>query len=145
MLRVNKINPRYTSVLVTGDIFEEDYKENGFVISSDYTKGKVKPWQKVIAVGSMVKDIKPGDMVMISFERYRKRKIPVNSVKSDMDIDNPIIKEFIPYVYVEDKPDHTVKEIMLDDRDILYTFEGKEVAGPPQSAQIITPSSKIIL
>ena len=37
-------------------------------------KGTVKPYQKVVTVGSMVREAKPGDVVMIDPSSYIKKK-----------------------------------------------------------------------
>lgn len=124
MLHIKKIKPLFTSIVTTADKFTEDLTENGFIVA---TKGDLKLWQKVIAIGSSVRDIKPGDMVMINADNYVVRKYDKNSLQNDMD-NNPKVKFNFNFVTIDDKDGNPQECLLLNDRDILYSFEGEERA-----------------
>ena len=80
MLHIKEIKPLFTNILTTGNKYEEDEKQNGLIIAK---KGDLKLYQTVMAVGSMVRDVKVGDQVMINPKNYAVKKYDPNSVKED--------------------------------------------------------------
>lgn len=135
MLRIKKIHPLFTSIITTGDVFEEDYYENGLIKAA---KGNLKPWQRVIAVGTSVRDIKEGDLVMVNLENYVVRKYNKDSIQNDMD-NNPSLSLKMNWVVMDDEHGESKDCLLLNDRDVLYVFEGEE------SADIIINKPKIIV
>lgn len=123
-LHIKSIKPLFTSIVTTGDKFEEDVVVAG-IIQQDQKKGDLKLYQKVIAVGSAVRDIQVGDLVMINPINYVHRKYSKNSVQNDMD-NNPILSIDIPTVAVDDEKGNTQECLLLNDRDIRFVFEGEE-------------------
>jgi len=136
MLKIKEIKPLFTSILTTGDKYEKDVKEGGIITNK---KGDLKLYQKVLAVGSSVRDIKVGDMIMFSPKDYVVMKYDPNSVKNDMDM-NKVVKMNLPWVTVI-KDDKTEDCLLLKDRDVLFVFEGEEVV----ESDILIPDSKLIL
>lgn len=136
MLKIKTLKPLFTSILTTGDKYEEDVKENGIITNK---KGDLKLYQKVLAVGTSVRDIKVGDQVMFSPKDYVVMKYDPNSVKNDMDM-NKVVKMNLPWVKVDDEEGKPQDCLLLKDRDILFVFEGEEV-----SDSIILPETKIYL
>ena len=121
-LHIKKIKPLYSNVLVTGDKYEEDMIEGGIVTSS---KGDLKLYQKVLAVGSLVRDIQVGYTVMFSPKNYAIMQYEENSIKNDMGM-NKVVKWNMPWVTVEDENGNPQDCLMLTDRDIQFVFEGEE-------------------
>lgn len=140
MLKINKIRPLRTNMVVTGDRYEEDmYDDHGIIEAS---KGDLKQYQTVLEVGPMVRDIKPGDKVMINFMHFAVMQYDKNSLKEDMGMQK--IKEFRFNWINLYEDDNTFKEcLFIDQQDVTYAFEGKEVQGVKNL--IITPGKKIIL
>lgn len=122
MLHIKKIKPLFTSIVTTGDRYTEDCKEGGIVVSN---KGDLKLYQKVLAVGPLVRDIKVGDTVMINAANYAVRKFTPNSVQNDMD-NNPVLTYRFNWVTIDDNNGNPKDCLFLTDRDILYVFEGEE-------------------
>jgi hypothetical protein len=135
MLHIKKVKPLFTSIITTGDKFEKDYVENGFVTAN---KGDLKLWQKVIAIGSLVRDIEVGDMVMINPAGYAKKKYNKNSLQNDLD-NNPIITYEFPWVTIEEEEGVEKECLLLSDRDIQYVFEGEE------KPDLIIPGKKMLI
>ena len=138
MLKIKTIKPLFTSIVTTGDKFEKDVTVGG-IIQQDQKKGDLKLYQKVLAVGSAVRDIKVGDMVMINPIAYVRKKYPKESVQNDMD-NNPTLSINIPTVPVTDKKGNTQECLLLTDRDIQFVFEGEEV-----NESIIIPEKKKLI
>lgn len=122
MIHIKKIKPLFTSVVTTGDKFEKDMVEGGIIIAR---KGDLKLWQKVIAVGTSVRDIKEGDLVMINADHYVTKKYSKDSIQNDID-NNPILGYKFNWVTIDDEKGNPKECLLLNDRDILYSFEGEE-------------------
>lgn len=122
MLKIKKIKPLFTSIVTTGDRFTEDQKQNGLIIAS---QGDLKMWQKVLFVGTSVRDIAVGDMVMINAENYAVKKYDKNSIQNDLD-NNKTITYAFNWVTITDDTGEEKDCLLLNDRDILYAFEGEE-------------------
>jgi co-chaperonin GroES (HSP10) len=137
MIHIKKIKPLFTSIVTTGEKFEKDMSEGGIIVAR---KGDLKLWQKVIAVGSSVRDVKVGDMVMIKPENYAVKKYSKDSIQNDMD-NNPILSYRFNWVNIEDEAGNTKECLLLNDRDIAYAFEGEE----KEDNIIIPNTNKIIL
>ena len=139
MLHIKKIRPLFTNILTTGDKYEKDEKQNGLIIAK---KGDLKLYQTVIAVGSMVRDVKSGDKVMINPKNYQVTKYDPNSVKEDMGM-NKIIGYNMPWVTIDDEEGNLQECLLLIDRDVEFVFEGEEEEDP--SNNIIMPRKSIIV
>lgn len=138
MLKIKTIKPLFTSIVTTGDKFEKDVTVGG-IIQQDQKKGDLKLYQKVLAVGSAVRDIKIGDMVMINPIAYVRKKYSKDSVQNDMD-NNPTLSINIPTVPVTDEKGNTQECLLLTDRDIQFVFKGEEV-----NESIIIPEKKKLI
>ena len=120
MLKIKKVKPLFTKVITTASVFEEDDVKNGVIINP---KGTVKPYQRVVTIGGMVREIKVGDTVMINPVQYVKKKYSDNSLREDF-VDNPTIIVDIPTIEIDGVP-----HFMIEERDIdfvLEDFEEKE-------------------
>lgn len=116
MIEIKKIKPLFNSVVTTMDI-EEINQESEF-IDSEKQKGGLSPYQKVIAVGDIVKEIKVGDLVKINPSRFAKKQHQDNSLKNGIVSDNPVVAYNFPIVEINGNP-----ALLLYDRDIDYVVE----------------------
>lgn len=139
MLKIKTLKPLITNVLTTGDKYEEDMWENGIIVAN---KGDLKLYQKVLAIGSAVRDIKVGDQIMFSPQNYAVMKYDPNSLKNDMDM-NKVVKWNLPYVTLYDEEDKPYDCLLLTDRDIQFVFEGEEVQGSKNP--ILIPDNKKVI
>jgi hypothetical protein len=139
MLKIEEIKPRFTDILVTGNEYEHDEKENGLIVAK---KGDLKLYQTVLAVGSMIRDIKVGDQVMINPDGYKVTKYDPDSVKEDFGM-NKIIGYKMPWVVIDDTEGNHQRCLLLKDRDIEYVFVGKEVEESKET--LIMPKEKKLI
>lgn len=141
MLKIKKIKPLFTSIVTTGEKYSEDmYDEHGLI---ECKKGDLKTYQKVVAVGDMVRGINVGDQVMINVMNYAVRKYDPNSIKNDMDM-NKVIDFKFNWIQVDDEEGNPQDCLLLNDRDILFAFEGEEVQGA-KNPIIVPEKPKIIM
>lgn len=133
-MKINKIKPLFNRILVTADKYEDDIIENGIIRT---TKGTLKEYQKVLAVGSTVRDIKEGDLVLINPIRYAVKKHREGSLKDGVITDNPVVSYNFNLVEVGDKVN-----ILLYDSDIDYIIEDYEEDKP---SMIIKPKTKKLI
>lgn len=122
MLHIKKIKPLFTSIVTTADKFDKDMIEGGIIVAK---KGDLKLWQKVVAVGTVVRGIEVGDMVMINAANYAVRKFSKDSIQNDLD-NNPTLSYAFNWVTLDDEKGNPKDHLLLQDRDVLYVFEGEE-------------------
>lgn len=119
MLELRKIQPVFSQVLVTEELYGYDDVSHGGVIVN--VKGDVKQYQTVVAVGSDVTQVKPGDVVKINFARYAVFKEDPNSVKAIND--NKVVNIRLNEVEMTDTEGNSVMCFLIDQRDIQYILE----------------------
>ena len=136
MLHIKKIKPLFTSVVTTGDRFEKDMVSQGIIVAK---KDDLKLSQKVIAVGPAVRDVKEGDMVMIKVDNYAIKKYDKNSIQNDID-NNPSLGYAFNWVTIDNEKGEPEECLLLNDRDLLYSFEGEE-----KEESLITPGKATII
>lgn len=122
MLHVTKIKPLFDHLLITADRFEKDMIHSGVILAN---KGDLKLWQTVVAVGSVVRDIKVGDKVMINSNDFAVKKYNKNSVQNDLD-NNPVLTYNFPFETVDDEKGEPKDYLYISDRNVKYVFEGIE-------------------
>lgn len=132
-INVKKIKPLYTSIVTTMDKYEED-EYNGSLIDSTKTKGTLKEYQKVVAVGDLVKNIQVGDLVCINPSRYAVKKHKEGSLKDGVVTDNPVITYNFNVVELNGVP-----HLLLSDRDIEFIVEDYD------ETSIIVPEEKKLI
>lgn len=139
MLKVHDIRPVFNRVLTTANKYKEQQYTEGGLIDGTHLEGTAKEYQTVIKVGSAVREVKPGDVVLIDPTRYIKRRYSKDSIQNDLD-NNPIISIEIPTVEMDG-----VDYFMIDDRDILYVITDSDEVEEEQKASIITPKEQKLI
>lgn len=137
MLHVTKIKPLFDHLLITADKFEKDMVHNGVILAG---KGDLKLWQTVVAVGSVVRDIKVGDKVMINPNDFAVKKYNKNSVQNDLN-NNPVLTYNFPFETVDDEKGEPKDYLYISDRNVKYVFEGTE----KEESLILPGKKKLIL
>lgn len=139
MLNIKNIQPMFNHILVTADVYDEDIYEGGIIVSS---KGTLKEYQKVVAIGSIVKDINIGDLVKINPMRYAVKKHKEGSLKDGVVTDNPVVQFNFNMVKIND-----VNHILLADNDIEYIVKDYTITKdtPSKKSKLIVPKHKLIV
>lgn len=115
---------------------EDDVRKGGLI-----TKiiGSLKEYQKVVAIGPMVRGIQVGDLVCINPKRYAKYKHQPGSLKDGVITDNPVVA----YNFNVIELNH-VTHLLLTDQDIDFVIEESEEEEVKENP-IIVPERKIIV
>lgn len=136
-LKIKKIKPLFNSLICTMNRYEDDVKSGGLIVGTKI-KGTLKEYQEVVAVGPFVKEINVGDKVMINPARFAV----VNHKHNPGDLSENIQKDTTSISYQFDVVNIDDEDYLyLQDRDIMYVFEGEEVDTP----DIIVPEKKILI
>lgn len=121
MIKVKDIRPIFTRIITTANRYEEDTTVgNTALLDANKLAGRYKEYQTVVKIGSAVREVKVGDVVLIDPSRYMKRKFSDNSLRDDF-VDNPIVEINIPTVQMND-----VDYFMINENDIAYIIEDYE-------------------
>lgn len=135
MLNIKKIRPMANYLVTTKEEYtEEDVRTGGLIIKM---VGSLKEYQKVVAVGPMVRGIKVGDLVCINPKRYAKYKHQPGSLKDGVVTDNPVVA----YNFNVIELDH-VPHLLLTDQDIDFIIEDSEEEEVKDNP-VIVPERKI--
>lgn len=130
MLKVKSVKPLFTKLLVTAERYDDNASQGGIILK---TAGSVKEYQKVLKVGSSVRDIKEGDIVMINPSKYIRKKFDDNSLREDF-VENPVISVNIPIIEIEGIP-----YFYIDQSDVDYVIDDYEDIPESTKSSIIQP------
>lgn len=119
-MKIKKITVLNTQVLTTANKYNEDQKV-GSIIDAKKSKGSLKEYQTVLAVGSLVRVIKEGDVVMIDPRAYAVKKHQAGSLKDGIITDNPVTEYRFPMVEIDGQ-----QCLLLQDRDIDFIINEME-------------------
>lgn len=123
MLVVKELRPLFTNIVTTMNKYvEAQYIPGTQIIDTSTVSGGIKEYQKVIAVGTSVRDIKVGDIVVIDPTRYGIRQHQAGSLKDGVITDNPITTFNFNVVEMNGE-----QYLLLQDRDIQYVVEKYEL------------------
>lgn len=138
MLKINSIKPLFNKIVTTCDVYENDKTSGGIIVKTD---GTIKEYQKVEAVGSTVRDIKVGDLVLINPKRYivPQHKEKRESLKGVIGDELTMGVNF-PMVEYGGK-----KHLLIYDQDIDYIIDGEEVEEEQPKSPLILPKEKKII
>lgn len=106
----------FTGIITTAHVYSDDVRsESGLYLGGTKMAGSMNPYQWVIAVGDMVRDIKPGDIVCINFDRYCKVKHVPGKIEDNVQKDNMGYGYEIPCVEIDGR-----NYLRLQNNDIEY-------------------------
>jgi len=115
-MKLNKITPAFTGILTTFDVYEKDtYLKGHYMIA--HKAGEFKPLQKIVAVGSSVRDFKVGDIVAINYDKFAVKKYDANSIQNDID-NNKTISFNLPIYDLADG-----EHLLIDQSCIVFKVD----------------------
>jgi hypothetical protein len=127
----------FTAILTTADKYEEDIRTKSGLI--ERTRGTLKEWQRVVAIGSCVNEVKVGDLIWVDPTRYEIKKHTEGSLKDGIISDNVTVGYKFNIFMVNGEP-----HLLLQDRDVRFVIEDYEEE-EDWSASIELPSDKKII
>lgn len=118
-MKLKKIKPMFNKILVTANRYKET-KSIGDTTLIDTTKmeGSLLEYQKIVAIGDTVRNVKVGDLVCIDPTRYAQRKHRDGSMRDGVICDNPITTYNFEMLEMNGE-----QYILLYDSDISYVIE----------------------
>ena len=140
MIKIKKIKPMFNSLITTMDKYEHDMTTKGGLIDTTKQEGALKEYQKVVAIGDSVRNIKVGDLVCINPIRYARKKHQEGSLKDGIITDNPVVDYNFNVVDLDDIP-----HLLLQDCDISFIIEDFEDIPDPKPLKLYKPKNKIIV
>ena len=130
----------FTGLVTTMDRYTEDIFTDGGLLDMSRKKGMVKEYQKVLCVGSPVRDIKEGDLVCINPIRFAVKKHKEGSLKDGIITDNPTISYNFDIIEIDGN-----QCLLLQDRDINFIIEDfEETEEEDKQSVLYKPDNKII-
>lgn len=140
MIKVKKIKPMFNALVTTMDKYEQDIMTKGGLIDTEKQKGTIKEYQKVIAVGDSVRNVKVGDLVCINPIRYARKKHQDGSLKDGIITDNPVVEYNFNVIELDNVP-----HLLLQDCDISFIIEDFEDIPDPKPSKLYKPDNNIIV
>lgn len=124
-MKIKKITPLNTQILTTAEKYKgtEKLKQDGLILDIQKLAGTIKLHQKVIAVGPMVRNIKPGQTVQINPSNYMVLEHPedVDSVREVVKVRNTRTRFRLPTLNLADG-----EVLILQERDIDFIIDEYE-------------------
>ena len=124
-------------LVTTKEVYKENKVINGVVTP---TMGNLKEYQKVVAVGPVVRGINVGDLVSVNPRRYAVMKYKEGSLKDGVISENPVKH----YNFNVIELDH-VQHLLLTDQDIDFVIEEYEEEKDEATPKVIVPKTNIIV
>lgn len=142
MLKIKKIKPMFDSIVTTMDKYEDDTTNASGIIDTTKQKGTIKEFQKVVSVGSVVREVKEGDIVCINPSAYAKKKYSDGSMKDGIIDTNVTLSYEFNIIELDDVP-----HLLLKTRDIDFIVEDyEEIEEPKANASgLYVPPKKELL
>lgn len=130
----------YDHIVTTMDRYDEAQKVNGIIMPTKI-KGGLKEFQKVISVGSFVKNVKPGDMVCINPAAYgRPQHSNANSIKGLTEYEDTVNMVYnFPTVEVNGE-----KLLFISERDVEYIINEYDVSDENQEDSVVQVVSPLL-
>ena len=135
MIVIDKVRPKFNNIIVTKEFNKEDVIKHGVIREA---KGSLKEYQKVIAVGPAVRDLKEGAIIKLNLDRYAVKKYKPGSIKESME------------QHMEESTSYNVPNITLNDVDFLlitdqdYDYEVLESHEVPNETLIVNKTKLIV-
>lgn len=123
--KIKKVKPLFTGVITTATTYKGEIKTNGgIILDTRKMEGSINPYQRVVAVGNMVREVKENDIVKINFKRYEKAKHIPGAIDEaqNKQFDNLSIGVEIPSIVIND-----IEYLYLQVNDIEYIVEEADI------------------
>ena len=119
MFTIKKVRPLFTGVVTTARKYVgETTTAGGLIVDTTKMEGTLNNYQIVTAVGTMVKDLKEGDIVKINYKRYAKAKHIPGAIEDNIQSDNMSVVYEIPMINIAGE-----EYLFIQNNDIEYVVE----------------------
>lgn len=115
---IKKVKPLFTGIVTTAKKYVGSVTTSGgLLLDTTRMDGTLNPYQWVISVGDMCKDIHEGDIVKINFKRYAKAKHLPGAIDAAQNLqsDNMSVTYEIPMININGE-----ECLFLQSNDVEY-------------------------
>lgn len=126
MFKVKKVRPLFTGVVTTAERYSGDgaaTTASGLVVDVRRMDGMLNTYQRVVAVGRMVSDVKEGDIVKLDLRRYLQVRHVPGQVEDKVQLDDVSAYYEVPSIELDGR-----ECLLLQNNDIQYVVEEWEGA-----------------
>lgn len=111
-------------MVTTAETYRGELVSEAGIIDTTRMDGSLNPYQTVVAVGGMCKDVAPGDIVKINFKRYAMAKHTPGAIDESQNrqFDSMSVTYEIPTVEIGGR-----KMLFIQSSDIEYVVTEYEV------------------
>lgn len=134
---IKSVKPLFNGIITTMSRYPVNMTVKNTKLLDATKSGAVKEYQKVVAVGPMVRGIEVGDTVFINPKRYAVMKHKEGSLQDGVIKDNPVMGYNFDIIEIDG-----VEHLFLQDNDIKYVAEVEEFDENPT---IVTEQPKVIV
>ena len=134
---IKSVKPLFNGIITTMSRYPVNMTVKNTKLLDATKSGAVKEYQKVVAVGPMVRGIEVGDTVFINPKRYAVMKHKEGTLQDGVIEDNPVIGYNFDIIEIDG-----VEHLFLQDNDIKYVAEVEEFDENPT---IVTEQPKVIV
>lgn len=123
--KIKKVRPLFTGIVTTANKYVgEVTTAGGLLLDTTRMSGSLNPYQTIIAVGDMCKDLQAGNIVKLTFKRYAKAQhLPgVVDEAENKQFDNLSVTYEIPMVNLDGQ-----ECLFLQSNDVEYVVTDYEV------------------
>lgn len=138
-IKIKKIKPLFNQIITTMDKYDSTELTTGSLIDIHKVNNPIKEYQKVLAIGPMVRNIEVGDMVMVNPKRYGKVLHKEGSLKDGVIGDNPVISYNFNVIELDGN-----FCLLFTDQDIDFVIEDYEIVNTPPQSDIVLNNTDII-
>lgn len=131
MFTIDEVKPLFTGIVTTARKYKGEIKTaGGLLLDSTRMDGSLNPYQTIISVGDMCKDLlKPGDIVKLNFKRYAKARHVPGAIDEaqNKQLDNMSITYELPMINLNGQ-----EALFLQSNDVEYIvtkYHGIEAGG----------------
>lgn len=120
--KIKKVRPLFTGVVTTAQKYVGEVTTDAGIILANKMEGQLNIFQSVVAVGSTVTGLKPGDVVCVNYKRYLKAKHVPGIIEDNVQSDNLEATYEIPSIEINGQ-----QFLLLQNNDIEFVVEEYEV------------------
>lgn len=120
MFEIKKVRPLFTGIVTTAKRYVGESVIGSGIIDTTKMDGMLNPYQTVISVGSMCKDIQEGNIVKLNFKRYAKAKHAPGAIDAaeNKQFDNMSITYELPTIVINGE-----ECLFMQSNDVEYIVE----------------------
>lgn len=123
--KIKKVKPLFTGIVTTANKYVGDVTTaGGLLLDTSRLSGSLNPYQTVIAVGEMCKDLNEGNIVKLNFKRYAVANHVPGAIDEaqNKQFDNMSIRYEIPMINLDGR-----ECLFLQSNDVEYVVTDYEI------------------